>query len=73
MKNDLEELGHLFATLMAQRGHNVEEHTPIMNGLAAYYILDLEGLYDNLDKEVKEAINLAYDMAMTIINKNKLH
>ena len=73
MNSDLEELGHLFAILMAQRGHNIEEHTPVMNGLAAYYILDLEGLYDTLDKEVKEAINLAYDMAMTIINKNKLH
>jgi len=73
MKNDLEELGHLFATLMAQRGHNVEEHTPIMNGLAAYYILDLKGLYDSLDKEVEDAINLAYDMAMKIINKNKLN
>ncbi|MGJ8660409.1 MAG: hypothetical protein ACSHXL_00090 [Bacteroidota bacterium] len=73
MKNDLEELGHLFATLMAQRGHNIEEHTPVMNGLAAYYILDLKGLYDSLDKEVEDTINLAYDMAMTIINKNKLN
>jgi len=73
MNSDLEELGHLFATLMEERGYDIKDHTPVMNGLGAYFILDLEGTYPALDKEVEEAINIAYDMAMTTINKTKLH
>jgi hypothetical protein len=70
---DLEELGRLFAKLLAERGYNIDDHTSVMNGLGAYYILDLKGTYPSLDKEVEKAINTAYDMAMKTINKSKLH
>ena len=70
----LKELGDSYAVSMIERtGKSIEDHTPVMNGLGAYFILDLEGTYPALDKEVEEAINTAYDMAMTTINKNKLH
>ena len=72
LMNDLKRLGKIFSALMEEGSYDIKDHTLVMNGLAAYYILDLEGLYSNLDKEVEEAINLAYDMAMTTINKNKL-
>tara|TARA_R110000824_G_scaffold173105_3_gene351142 strand:- start:321 stop:581 length:261 start_codon:yes stop_codon:yes gene_type:complete len=70
---DLKELGNLFASLMEQRGYNINDHTPVMNGLGAYYILNLEGMYPELDNEVTKAVNMAYDMAMTKINANKLN
>ena len=70
---DLKELGKLFASLMEQRGYNIKDHTPVMNGLGAYYILNLEGMYPELDNEVTKAVNMAYDMAMTTINANKLN
>ena len=71
--NDLKRLGEIFAALMEERGYNINDHTPVMNGLGAYFVLDLKGLYPVLDKEVEQAINKAYDMAMTTIHKNKLH
>jgi hypothetical protein len=71
--NDLKELGKLFASLMEQRGYNINDHTPVMNGLGAYYILNLEGMYPELDNEVTKAVNMAYDMAMTKIHANKLN
>ena len=71
--NDLKRLGEIFAALMEERGYDIKDHTPVMNGLGAYYVLNLEGVHSDLDKEVKDAISLAYDMAMTTINKNKLH
>jgi hypothetical protein len=70
---DLKKLGDIFASLMEQRGYDIKDHTPVMNGLGAYYILDLKGMYPELDKEVEKAINMAYDMAMTTINANKLN
>ena len=73
LMSDLKRLGEIFAALMEERGYDIKDHTPVMNGLGAYFILDLEGTYPALDKEVEEAINTAYDMAMTTINKNKLH
>tara|TARA_R110000772_G_scaffold44449_1_gene102299 strand:+ start:126 stop:344 length:219 start_codon:yes stop_codon:yes gene_type:complete len=71
--NDLKKLGEIFAALMEERGYDINDHTPVMNGLGAYFVLDLKGLYPVLDKEVEQAINKAYDMAMTTIHKNKLH
>jgi hypothetical protein len=70
---DLKKLGDIFASLMEQRGYDIKDHTPVMNGLGAYYILNLEGMYPELDKEVEKAINMAYDMAMTKIHANKLN
>ena len=54
--NDLKRLGEIFAALMEERGYDIKDHTPVMNGLGAYFILDLEGTYPALDKEVEEAI-----------------
>ena len=71
--NDLKKLGEIFAALMEERGYNINDHTPVMNGLGAYYVLNLEGVNPDLDKEVKDTISLAYDMAMVTIKKNKLH
>lgn len=38
----IKELGHNFAVALAERGHETKE-SDLMNGLAAYQILDLKG------------------------------
>ena len=43
------ELGHTFCVSMAELGHDIEEQTDLMKGLAAYHILDLKGENPKLD------------------------
>ena len=37
------ELGHVFATVLAERGHKIDERSPLMNGIVAYEMLSLKG------------------------------
>jgi hypothetical protein len=45
---ELRELGHNFAIALAERGHETKE-SDLMNGLAAYHTLKLEGMYPRVD------------------------
>ena len=56
----LEELGHIYAVELAERGHNVDNKAPLMNGLAAYYMLNLKGEFDYLDDSVDEIVRIIY-------------
>lgn len=40
--DEIRELGHNFAIALAERGHETKE-SDLMNGLAAYHLLELEG------------------------------
>ena len=60
----VEELGHIYAVTMAERGHNLDEHTPLMNGLAAYHMLELKNEIKDLDEAVHQVVMLAYEMAL---------
>ena len=44
----IRELGHTFAIALAERGHDTKEND-LMNGLAAYHMLKLEGENPRLD------------------------
>ena len=57
----LEELGHIYAVALAERGHNVDDKSPLMNGLAAYYMLDLKGEFDYLDDSVDKIVRIIYE------------
>lgn len=57
----LEELGHIYAVALAEKGHNVDNKTPLMNGLAAYYMLKLKGEFDYLDKAVDVICRIVYE------------
>lgn len=46
--SELKELGHTFAIALAERGHDTKE-SDLMNGLAAYHMLKLEGENARLD------------------------
>jgi len=45
---EIRELGHNFAIALAERGHDTKE-SDLMNGLAAYHMLKLEGENARLD------------------------
>jgi hypothetical protein len=60
-QNILEELGHIYAVALAERGHNIDDKSPLMNGLAAYYMLELKGEFDYLDDSVDKIIRIIYE------------
>lgn len=57
----LEELGEIYVVALEQRGHKVDTRSPIVNGLAAYYMLELKGEFEGLDKGVDEIIRIIYE------------
>ena len=65
---NLKVLGFNFALKMRDyEGKEVDHHTPVMNGLAAYYILNLKGEYAWLDESVDTVVRIAYDMALEMM------
>ena len=57
----IEELGHIYAVALAERGHNIDTFTPVCNGLAAYFMLKLEGEFDYLDEAVDVICRIVYE------------
>ena len=67
----LRELGNIYAVALAERGHNVDDEperrrptgykSDLMNGLAAYYMLDLKGEFDELDESVDAVVRIVYE------------
>jgi hypothetical protein len=57
----LRELGNIYAVALAEKGHNVDEKSDLMNGLAAYYMLDLKGEFDELDESVDSVMRIVYE------------
>ena len=55
------ELGHVFATVLAERGDKVDERSPLMNGIVAYEMLSLKGLDESLDKAVDSVMRIIYE------------
>ena len=57
------ELGHIYAVALAEKGHNIDDKSDLMNGLAAYYLLKLEGEMVALDESVKKILMIFYEEA----------
>jgi hypothetical protein len=57
----LRELGNIYAVALAERGHNVDNKSDLMNGLAAYYMLDLAGEFGELDGSVDKVVRIIYE------------
>ena len=67
---EVRELGDFFAVAVAERtGKSIDDSSPLMNGLVAYYQLDLKGVSDNIDKSVDMVMKVVYDSAMDELNK----
>lgn len=66
---ELRELGHVYAVLLAERGHETKE-SDLMNGLAAYHMLKLEGVNARLDAAhkvvVKEITDAMFKRALEV-------
>ena len=58
---EIRELGHVFAVTLAERGHDIKE-SDLMNGLAAYHMLKLEGANPRLDAAHKMVIKEITDV-----------
>lgn len=65
----LRELGNIYAVLLAERGHNVDNKSDLMNGLAAYYMLDLKGEFDELDEGVDVITRIVYEEVVSKLGK----
>lgn len=65
MTNDqiqmLRELGNIYAVALAEKGHNIDDKSDLMNGLAAYYMLDLKGEFEELDESVDAVVRIVYE------------
>ena len=57
----LRELGNIYAVALAEKGHNIDDKSDLMNGLAAYYMLDLKGEFDYLDESVDKIVRVIYE------------
>jgi len=57
----LRELGNIYAVALAEKGHNVDDKSDLMNGLAAYYMLDLAGEFEELDESVDAVVRIIYE------------
>jgi hypothetical protein len=57
----LRELGNIYAVALAERGHNIDNKSDLMNGLAAYYMLDLAKEFDELDESVDKVVRIIYE------------
>lgn len=67
----LRELGNIYAVALAEKGHNIDDEperrrptgykSDLMNGLAAYYMLDLKGEFDDLDDSVDAVVRIVYE------------
>jgi hypothetical protein len=61
--DELRELGHSFAVSLAERGHDTKE-SDLMNGLAAYHLLDLTGVSARLDAAHKMVLRDITDVML---------
>lgn len=72
MKNaieDIKELGHIFAVALAERGHDIDDKSDLINGIAAYELLSLKGESKELDNAMESVVNLAWKMALEEIDQ----
>lgn len=67
----LRELGNIYAVALAERGHNIDDESDLMNGLTAYYMLDLEGEFEELDGSVDKVARIIYEEVRSKLEEMK--
>jgi hypothetical protein len=66
--NEIRELGHMFAVQLAERGKRSDQ-SDLMNGLAAYHLLDLAGVSARLDQAHAIVLKMVTDGAFALAKK----
>jgi hypothetical protein len=70
---NVREMGHIFAVSLATiTGKNIDDKSDLMNGLAAYEILELRGKLDWVDESVDIVLRIIYDLAMERFDKDQI-
>ena len=61
---EIRELGDFFAVAVMERtGKNIDDSSPLMNGLVAYHQLELKGESESFDEAVDMVMNAIYKLA----------
>jgi hypothetical protein len=70
---NVREMGHIFAvSLTTITGKSIDDKSDLMNGLAAYEILELRGKFDWVDESVDIVLRIIYDLAMERFDKDQI-
>ena len=80
---NVREMGHIFAvSLTTITGKSIDDKSdleqdarlasPLMNGLAAYEVLELRGKFDWVDESVDIVLRIIYDLAMERFDKDQI-
>ena len=65
----LRELGNIYAVALAEKGHNLDGNSDLMNGIAAYYMLDLDGAVKELDEAYDVITRIVYEEVVRKLEK----
>ena len=67
---NVREMGHIFAvSLTTITGKSIDDKSDLMNGLAAYEVLELRGKFDWVDESVDIVLRIVYDLAVEKLEK----
>jgi hypothetical protein len=67
---NVRELGHIFAVALTTiTGKSIDDKSDLMNGLAAYEILELKGKWYWVDESVDKVMRIVYDLAVERLEK----
>jgi hypothetical protein len=70
---NVREMGHIFAvSLTTITGKSIDDKSDLMNGLAAYEVLELRGKFDWVDESVDIVLRIIYDLAMERFDKDQI-
>ena len=70
---NVREMGHIFAVSLATiTGKSIDDKSDLMNGLAAYEVLELRGKFDWVDESVDIVLRIIYDLAMERFDKDQI-
>jgi len=67
---EIRELGDFFAVaVMEKTGKSIDDNSPLMNGLVAYYQLELKGESESFDEAVDMVMNAIYKLVTVEIRR----
>lgn len=67
---NVRELGRMFAIGVLQvTGKSIKDDSDLMNGIAAYQILELKGKWPYMDESIDVVMRIAYDLMVENLDK----
>jgi hypothetical protein len=69
---NVRELGRIFVVALKVVAKDPKSTSELMNGLVAYYQLEMKGQYDYLDESVDIVMNIIYENVLEQIEQDAL-